>query len=161
MWATQCTDVSRNGLDNSTWFNLILNVVWLLVPDGLVYVGTADLLGFFFSYKTVSKVYREWSKTKETISSQLQFSEEKSPHKSKENVQTEAERKPIVTQITTYYNQDIQKSISEGAKPLAAWATAEDHTGCHSSRISNKKEKLRLQIAWGHQNWKVKDCNHF
>jgi len=63
-------------------------------------------------------------------------------------------KKATVIQITTRYNQGLQKSISE-------------HTTCQTLKqmgysmvvllLSAKNRKLRLQFAPAHQNWTIED----
>ncbi len=121
---------------------------------GLSISKTADLL--IFSCTTISRVYREWSE-KEKISSERQLCGQKClvvVRGQRRMVRLVRDyRKATVTQITTWCNQGMQKTISE-------------HTTCrtlkqmgYSSRrpnrvllLSAKHRKRRLQFT--QDNWK-------
>ncbi len=81
---------------------------------GLSISETADLLGF--SHTTISSVYREWSE-KEKISSERQLCGRKClvdvRGQRRMSRLVRDDRKTTVTQITTRYNQGMQKTISE------------------------------------------------
>ncbi|KAF7647059.1 hypothetical protein LDENG_00178000 [Lucifuga dentata] len=81
---------------------------------GLSIAETADLLGF--SRITISRVYRERSE-KEKISSSLGENASLMPEVRGEwsdwFKMIERQQKATVTQITTRYNQGMQKTISE------------------------------------------------
>ncbi len=65
------------------------------------------------------------------------------------------DRKATVTQITTRYNQGMQKTIQH-IEPWSRWTTAaEDHTGCSSCQI--RTGNWRMQFAQAHQNWTIED----
>ncbi len=126
---------------------------------GLSISKTDDLLGF--SCIIISRVYREWSE-KEKISCERQSCERKClvdvRGQRRMGRLVRDDRKATVTQITTRYNQDMQKTISE-------------HTTCrtlkqmgYSSRrphqvplLSAKNRKRRLHLAQAHQNWTIED----
>lgn len=68
------------------------------------------------------------------------------------------DRKALVTQITSRYNQGTQKSIFERTTRRTL-----EQTGYSSRRphqvplLWAKNRKLRLQFAWTHQNWPIED----
>ncbi len=104
---------------------------------GLSNPETADLLEF--SCMTISRVYREWTE-KEKISSEQQFCGWKwlvdARGQRRKARLARADRKATVTQITTLYNQGMQKSISE---------------------LTTYQKQLKLKFARVHQNCTIED----
>ncbi len=116
---------------------------------GLSISKTADLLGF--SHTTISRVYRERSE-KEKVSSERQLCGRKClvdvRGQRRMGRLVRVDRKATVTQITTRYNQGMQKTISEHT---TCWTLKQ--TGSSSRRphrvplLSAKNRKRRLQFA--------------
>ncbi len=72
------------------------------------------------------------------------------------------DRKASVTQITTFYNQGMQNTISKRTTPRTL-----KQMGYCSRRphrvllLSDRNRKRRLQFAQAHQNWTVDDWKNF
>ncbi len=112
---------------------------------GLSISETADLLGF--SCTTISRVYWEWSE-KEKISSERQLCGRKClvdvRGQRRMDRLVRDDRKATVTQITTRYNQGMQKTISEHttqSKPWSRWATAAEDLQMVGSEFGVKNIK--------------------
>ncbi len=137
-----------------------LNVEWLLVPDGLIWVFLKLLiywdfhaqpsLGFTDPDYEKFKITRQWAVvvwTKMPCWCQRRMGR-----------LVRDDRKETVTQITTRYNQGMQNTISEHTTRRTLKQM------CYSSRrphrvplLSAKNRKQRLQFAHAPQNWTIED----
>ena len=117
---------------------------------GLSISETADLLGF--SLTTISRVYRGWSQ-KEKISSEPKcLVDARGQRRMARLVQDD--RKTTVTQITTGYNQGLQKTISEPTtRPTLKQMGYSSRRPHQVPLLSANNRKLRLQFTQAHQNW--------
>ncbi len=115
----------------------------------------------WFSRKTISRVYREWSE-KEKISSERQLCGRKClvdvRCQRRMGRLVRDDRKATVTQITTRYNQGMQNTISECTTRRTLKQM--DYSSRRPHRVpllSAKNRKRRLQLAQAHQNWTIED----
>ncbi len=128
--------------------------------SGLSISKTADLL--LFSYTTISRVYREWSK-KEKISSERQLSGRKClvdvrGQRRMDGRMVRDDRKTTVTQITTRYNQGMQNTISEHTTRQTLKQMGSSSRRPHRvPLLSDKNRKRRIQFTHAHQNWTIED----
>ena len=68
------------------------------------------------------------------------------------------DRKATVTEITTRYNQGMQKSISERTTRRTLKQMGYSSRRPHRvPLLSATNRKLRLQFAQAHQNWTIED----
>lgn len=74
----------------------------------------------------------------------------------------QADRMARGTYINAHYDRRMQRSIYDLTNSWSRWTTgAEDHIGCHSCQLRNRKP--RLQFTQDHQNeviedWKTVAC---
>jgi len=68
------------------------------------------------------------------------------------------DRKATVTQITTHYNQGLQKTISEATtRPTLKQMGYSSRRPHQVPLLSANNRKLRLQFTQAHQNWTIED----
>ncbi len=67
------------------------------------------------------------------------------------------DRKTTVTQITTRYNQGMQKTISERITHRTLKQMGYSRGPHRVPHLSAKNRKRRLQFAQAHQNWTIED----
>ena len=117
------------------------------MPDSLSISETADLLGF--SRITISRVTGRWAGRKCLVDARGQ-------RRMARLVQDD--RKAAVTEITTRYNQGMQKSISERTTRRTLKQMGYSSRRPHRvPLLSATNRKLRLQFARAHQNWTIED----
>ncbi len=72
------------------------------------------------------------------------------------------DRKAMVTQITTLYNQGMQNTISEQTTRQTLKQMGYSNRRPHRvPLLSAKNWKWRLQFAQAHQNWTIEDWENF
>ncbi|MDF4419820.1 hypothetical protein P3392_23745 [Vibrio parahaemolyticus] len=115
---------------------------------------TADTLGF--SHTTISRVYRGWSQ-KEQISSEPKcLVDARGQRRMARLVQDD--RKATGSQITTGYNQGLQKTISEPTtRPTLKQMGYSSRRPHQVPLLSANNRKLRLQFTQAHQSWTIED----
>ncbi len=136
-----------------------LNVEWLLVPDGLVWVFHKLLI--YWDFHAQPRVYREWSE-KEKISSEPQLWGRKClvdvRGQRRMGRLVRDDTKATVTQITTRYSQDMQNTISKRTTPWTLKQMSNSSRRPHRVLLlSAKNRKRRVQFTQDHQNWTIED----
>ncbi len=116
---------------------------------GLSISKTADLLEF--SPATISRVYREWSE-KEKLSSERQLCGRKClvdvRGQRRMGRLVRDDRKATVTQITKWYNQGIQNTISERTTPRTLKQMGYSSRRPHRVLLlSDKNRKRRIRTG--------------
>ncbi len=128
---------------------MTLNMGWLLVPDGLVWVFQKLLIYWdFHPQPSLGFTENGPKKRKYQVSGSCRTVEENPSSGGKLFVDVRVQRrmgrlvrddrKATVTQITTRYNQGMQNTYlnTQHVEPWSRWATAaEDHTGCRSCQL--------------------------
>ncbi len=151
---------SERGRKGFKW----LNVEWLLVPHGPVWVFHKLLIYWDF-HTQPSLVFTENGPEKEKISSEWQLCGRKClvdvRGQRRMGRLVRDDRKTTVTQITTRYNQDLQNTISEHTTRRTL-----KQMGSSSRRpqrvplLSDKNSTRRIQFTQTHQNWTTEDCKN-
>ncbi len=140
-------------------FKWLLNIEWLLVPDGLVWVfqKTADLRDF---NTTISRVYREWSEKRKypmsgscvDVNSLLMSEVRGEWGRLVRNY-----RKATVTQITTRTTKVCRIHLwthNNRTLKQMGYSSRRPH---RVTLLSAKNRKRRLQFTQAQQNWTIED----
>ncbi len=137
---------------------MTLNVEWLLVPDGLVWVFQKLLIYWdFHSQPSLGFTENGLKKRKYPVSGSC---EDKTPCwcQSRMGRLVRDDRKATVTQITARYNQGMQNTISEHTTHRTLKQMDYSSKRAHPvPLLSVKNRKRRLQFTQAQQNWKIED----
>ncbi len=138
-----------------------MNVEWLLVPDGLVWVFQKLLIYWDF-HTQLSLGFTENGLKKRKYPVSGSCVDDNALLMSEENGQTvRDDRKTTVTQITTRYNQDLQNTISECTTHQTLKQMSSSSRRPHRvPLLSDKNRTRRIQFTQDHQNWTIEDCRN-
>ncbi len=161
MWWRRLAEVQtehQNGEERGfKW----LNVEWLLVSDGPVWVFQKLLIYWDF-HTQPSLGFTENGPKKEKISSERQLCGRKwlvdVRGQRRMDRLVRDDRKATVTQITTRYNQGMQNTISEHTTHRTLKQMGSSSRRPHRVPLrSDKNSTRRLQFTQTHQNWTTED----
>ncbi len=170
MWWRRLAEVQtehQNGEERGfKW----LNVEWLLVSDGLVWVFQKLLIYWDF-HTQPSLGFTENGPKKRNIDKYPVISSEQQlcgwkclvdvrGQRRMDRLVTD-DRKTTVTQITTRYNQGMLNTISEHTTRQTLKQMGSSSRRPHRVPLLSAKNKTRrIQFTQAHQNWTVQDCKN-
>ncbi len=137
---------------------MTLNVGWLLVPDGLVWVFQKLLIYWDF-HEQPSLGFTENGLKRENIQwAAVVWMKMACWCQRRMGRLIRDYRKTTVTKKNTRYNQDMQNSISEHTTRRTLKQMGYSSRRPHRvPLLSAKNRKWRLQLAQTHQNWTIED----
>ncbi len=143
---------SERGRKGFKW----LNVEWLLVPDGLIWVFQKLLIWDFHTQPSLG--FTANGLKKEKISSERQLCGWKClvdvRGQRRMDRLVRDDRKATVAQITTRYNQDLQNTISEHTTHRTLKQMGFSSRRPHRVPLMSAKNRTRrIQFTQTHQNW--------
>ncbi len=163
MWWRRLAEVQtehQNGEERGfKW----LNVDWLLVPDGLVWVFQKLLIYWDFHTQPSLGFTENGPKTRKypvscrcVDENALLMLEVRGQWRMSRLVRDD--RKATVTQITTRYNQDMQNTIFERTTRQTLKRMGSSSRRPHRvPLLSAKNRNQRLQFTQAQQNWRIED----
>ncbi len=159
MWWRRLAEVQtehQNGEERGfKW----LNVEWLLVSDGLVWVFQKLLIYWDF-HTQPSLGFTENDPKKRNYPVSGSCVDENALFRRMDRLVRD-DRKTTVTQITTRYNQDMQNTISEHTTRQTLKQMGSSSRRPHRvPLLSDKNRTRRIQFTQNHQNWTKEDCKN-
>ncbi len=135
-----------------------LNVEWLLVPDGLVWIFQNRWSTGIFTHNHLKGLQRMVWKIENIQWAAVVRMKMPCWCQRKMGRLVKDDRKATVTLITTRYNQDMQNTISERTTRQTLKQMSYSSRRPHRvPLLSAKNRKRRLQFTQAHQNWTIED----